>query len=191
MKHTLAIQLEDHPGALARVTQLFARRGYNIESLAVGPSERPDVSRLTLRVDCSEHALEQIVKQMHKLVNVLRVTELAVDEGVERELVLITVAAPPERRSELLALGDVFGARVAELRPRLDRLRARRSVRADRIVRRARSPARNPRARPYRARRPSQAPARRHGARPGRPPHNDKEYLTWQQKSSPTATSSF
>ena len=115
MKHTLAVQLEDHPGALARVTQLFARRGYNIDSLAVGPSERPDVSRLTLRVDCSEHALEQIVKQMHKLVNVLRVTELAVDEGVERELVLITVAAPPERRSELLALGDVFGARVAEL----------------------------------------------------------------------------
>ena len=115
VKHTLAVQLEDHPGALARVTQLFARRGYNIDSLAVGPSERPDVSRLTLRVDCSEHALEQIVKQMHKLVNVLRVTELAVDEGVERELVLITVAAPPERRSELLALGDVFGARVAEL----------------------------------------------------------------------------
>ena len=80
-QHTLAVQLDDHPGALARVTQLFARRGYNIDSLAVGPSERPDVSRLTLRVDCSEHALEQIVKQMHKLVNVLRVTELAGRRG--------------------------------------------------------------------------------------------------------------
>ncbi len=115
MKHTLAVQIEDRPGALARVTQLFARRGYNIDSLAVGPSERHDVSRLTLRVDCSEHALEQIVKQMHKLVNVLRVTELPPDEGVERELVLITVTAPPDKRTELLALGDVFGARVAEL----------------------------------------------------------------------------
>jgi len=73
------------------------------------------VSRITLRVDCSEHVLEQIVKQMHKLVNVLRVTELDVDEGVERELMLITVTAPAERRGELLALGDVFGARVSEL----------------------------------------------------------------------------
>jgi acetolactate synthase I/III small subunit len=115
VKHTLAVQIEDRPGALARVTHLFARRGYNIESLAVGPSERPDVSRLTLRVEGSGQSVEQIVKQMHKLVNVLRVTELTADEGVERELALITVAAPPDRRSELLALGDVFGARVAEL----------------------------------------------------------------------------
>jgi acetolactate synthase-1/3 small subunit len=113
--HTLSVQLENKPGALARVTQLFARRGYNIESLAVGPTERPDVSRLTLRVDCSEHSLEQIVKQMHKLVNVLRVLELAPEEAVERELALITVSAPPERRAELLALAEVFGARVADL----------------------------------------------------------------------------
>jgi acetolactate synthase-1/3 small subunit len=113
--HTLSVQLENRPGALARVTQLFARRGYNIESLAVGPTERPDVSRLTLRVDCSEHSLEQIVKQMHKLVNVLRVLELAPEEAVERELALIAVSAPPDRRPELLALADVFGARVADL----------------------------------------------------------------------------
>jgi acetolactate synthase-1/3 small subunit len=115
MIHTLSVQLENKPGALARVTQLFARRGYNIESLAVGPTERPDVSRLTLRVDCNEHSLEQIVKQMHKLVNVLRVLELAPDEAVERELALIAVSAPPERRAELLALAEVFKARVAEL----------------------------------------------------------------------------
>jgi acetolactate synthase-1/3 small subunit len=113
--HTLSVQLENKPGALARVTQLFARRGYNIESLAVGPTERPDVSRLTLRVDCSEHSLEQIVKQMHKLVNVLRVLELAPGEAVERELALIAVSAPPDKRAELLALADVFGARVADL----------------------------------------------------------------------------
>jgi len=113
--HTLSVQLENKPGALARVTQLFARRGYNIESLAVGPTERPTVSRLTLRVDCSEHSLEQIVKQMHKLVNVLRVVELPPEEAVERELALIAVSAPPERRAELLALAEVFGARVADL----------------------------------------------------------------------------
>ena len=117
MTHTLSVQLEDKPGALARVSQLFTRRGYNIESLAVGPTERPGISRLTLRVNCSEQTLEQIEKQMHKLVNVLRVTELKPDESVERELALITVAAPAERRAELLQLGEVFGARVADLGP--------------------------------------------------------------------------
>jgi len=117
MIHTLSVQLENKPGALARVTQLFARRGYNIESLAVGPTERPDVSRLTLRVDCSEHSLEQIVKQMHKLVNVLRVNELEAGEAIERELALIKVNAPADRRGELLALAEVFSARVADLGP--------------------------------------------------------------------------
>jgi acetolactate synthase-1/3 small subunit len=117
MTHTLSVQLEDKPGALARVSQLFTRRGYNIESLAVGPTERRGISRLTLRVNCSEQTLEQIEKQMHKLVNVLRVTELKPDESVERELALITVAAPAERRAELLQLGEVFGARVADLGP--------------------------------------------------------------------------
>ena len=117
MTHTLSVQLEDKPGALARVSQLFTRRGYNIESLAVGPTERRGISRLTLRVNCSEQTLEQIEKQMHKLVNVLRVTELKPDESVERELALITVAAPAERRAELLQLGEVFGASVADLGP--------------------------------------------------------------------------
>jgi acetolactate synthase-1/3 small subunit len=115
MTHTLSVQLEDKPGALARVSQLFTRRGYNIESLAVGPTERRGISRLTLRVNCSEQTLKQIEKQMHKLVNVLRVTELKPDESVERELALITVAAPAERRAELLQLGEVFGAKVADL----------------------------------------------------------------------------
>jgi len=94
---------------------MFARRGYNIDSLAVGPTERQDVSRVTIRVDCEQHPLEQIEKQMHKLVNVLRVAELAPGESVERELALIKVAASPERRAELLALGEVFHARVADL----------------------------------------------------------------------------
>ena len=114
--HTVSVQLENKPGALARVSQLFARRGYNIQSLAVGPTERPDISRLTLRVDCSEHSIEQIEKQMHKLVNVLRVTELKPDESVERELALLTVGAPPDKRAEVIALAEVYGgARVADI----------------------------------------------------------------------------
>jgi acetolactate synthase-1/3 small subunit len=116
-EHTLSVKLENKAGALARVSQLFARRGYNIQSLAVGPTEREDISRLTLRVDCSEHSLEQIEKQMHKLVNVLRVTELTPGESLERELALLKVAAPPSARAELRALGEVFNARIADLGP--------------------------------------------------------------------------
>jgi acetolactate synthase-1/3 small subunit len=117
MIHTLSVLVENRPGALARVSNMFARRGYNIESLAVGPTERPDVSRITLRVDCSTHSLEQIVKQMHKLVNVLRVSELEPEQAVERELALMKVAAPPDKRAELLTLAEVFNARVADLGP--------------------------------------------------------------------------
>ena len=117
MIHTVSVLVENRPGALARVSNMFARRGYNIESLAVGPTERPDVSRITLRVDCATNSLEQIVKQMHKLVNVLRVNELEPETSLERELALIKVAAPPDRRAELLALAEVFNARVADLGP--------------------------------------------------------------------------
>jgi acetolactate synthase-1/3 small subunit len=117
MKHTISVLLENKPGALTRVTSMFARRGYNIESLAVGTTERHDVSRITLRVDAEEHSLEQIEKQMHKLVNVLRVQELAPGESIERELALLKVAATSSQRTELMALGDVFGARVADLGP--------------------------------------------------------------------------
>ena len=115
MKHTLSVLVENKPGALARIANMFARRAFNIESLAVGPTERHDVSRITLRVDCETHDLDQIEKQIHKLVNVLRVTELVPGESLERELALIKVAAPPSRRAELMALGEVFGARVADL----------------------------------------------------------------------------
>jgi acetolactate synthase-1/3 small subunit len=102
---------------LARVAIMFRRRGFNIDSLAVGPTERHDVSRITLRVDCAEHAIEQIEKQIHKLVDVLRVNELVPGESVERELALIKVSAPPARRAELLALAEAFTARVADLGP--------------------------------------------------------------------------
>ena len=117
MKHTLSVLVEDKPGALSRISNLFARRGYNIESLAVGQTERDGVSRITLRVDCAEHSLEQITKQIHKLVNVLRITELTPDDAVEREIALFTVAASPERRGELMAFADHYGARVSDLGP--------------------------------------------------------------------------
>lgn len=117
MKHTLAILVENRPGALARVVSMFRRRSFNIDSLAVGPAERRDVSRITLRVDCADHALAQIEKQIHKLVDVLRVNELPPGESVERELALINVSAPPARRAELLALAEAFRARVADLGP--------------------------------------------------------------------------
>jgi acetolactate synthase I/III small subunit len=113
--HTISVRLENTPGALARVSQLFSRRGYNIQSLAVGPTENDDISRLTLRVDCSENSLEQIEKQMHKLVNVLRVTELKPDDSLERELALFTVTVSPDRRAELVALSQVAGAEVADI----------------------------------------------------------------------------
>jgi acetolactate synthase I/III small subunit len=115
--HTVSVLVENKPGALARVSNMFARRGFNIESLAVGPTERHDVSRITMTVRCPADQLEQIEKQMHKLVNVLRVSTLAPGEAVERELALVKVAAAPSRRAELIALAEVFDARVADLGP--------------------------------------------------------------------------
>jgi len=117
VRHTLSVLVENKPGALMRVTSMFARRGFNIESLAVGPTERHDVSRITLRVDCAAGTLEQIEKQMHKLVNVLRVQELVPGESVERELALLKVAAPASKRAELMTLAEAFNARVADLGP--------------------------------------------------------------------------
>jgi acetolactate synthase I/III small subunit len=115
VKHTLSVLVEDKPGALARISTMFARRGFNIDSLAVGPTERPGVSCITLRVDCSQHSLEQIEKQIHKLVNVLRVTELTADEAVERELLLLRVSASPDRRPELIATAAALHGRVVDL----------------------------------------------------------------------------
>ena len=117
MTHTVSVLVENKPGALARVSNMFARRGFNIESLAVGPTERRDVSRITLTVDCPADLLEQIEKQMHKLVNVLRVSTLEAGEAIERELALIRVKADASRHVELMTLAGVFDARVADLGP--------------------------------------------------------------------------
>ena len=115
MKHTLSVLVENKPGALTRITSMFARRGFNIESLAVGPTERPEISRITLCVDCDDGSLAQISKQMHKLVNVLRITELTPEDSLERELALIKVTATPARRPELIAFREVFSARIADI----------------------------------------------------------------------------
>jgi acetolactate synthase I/III small subunit len=115
VKHTLSVTVEDKPGALNRITTMFARRGFNIDSLAVGPTERPGVSCITLRVDCSRHTLEQIEKQIHKLVNVLRVTELQPGEAVERELLVVRIAAPADRRAELVTTAQALGSRLLDV----------------------------------------------------------------------------
>jgi acetolactate synthase-1/3 small subunit len=114
--HTLSVLVENQPGVLARISGMFSRRHFNIESLAVGPTEREDRSRITLRVDCSQTSIDQVVKQLYKLVNVLKVTELRTD-AIERELLLVRVAAPPERRPEIIDLSAVFGARVVDVSP--------------------------------------------------------------------------
>ena len=110
--HTLVVLVENKPGVLARVSGLFARRGYNIFSLAVAPTEDERFSRLTIVVDVESAPLEQMVKQLFKLVNVIKISELDPREAVERELLLVTVEAPPERRGQVLELVTIFDARI-------------------------------------------------------------------------------
>ena len=150
MKHTISVTVEDKPGALTRITTMFARRGFNIDSLAVGPTERPGVSCITLRVDCSDHSLEQIEKQIHKLVNVLRVTELVADEAVERELLLVKVAAPADKRAELIAMAESLHASVLDLGPDAILLELVGPARRGRRVPRALQAVRNPGSDPHR-----------------------------------------
>jgi len=110
MRHTLSVITEDKPGVLARVASLCARRGFNIHSLAVGPIHEPDRSRITLVVDAAQ--VEQVTKQLHKLIHVIKITELAVEESVEREVMLIRVRGAG-RRSEVMDAAAPFGAKVA------------------------------------------------------------------------------
>ena len=115
MKHTLSVLVEDESGVLSRISGLFASRGFNIESLAVGPAERSGVSRLTMVVEGDERTLAQMSKQLDKLINVLEVTDLTSIPAVERELMLVKVSAPESKRSAILDLVQVFRARVVDL----------------------------------------------------------------------------
>ncbi len=117
MKHTLVALLRDQPGVLNRAVSLFRRRGFNIESLTVGHSEQPGISRMTLVVDGDNTSVEQVIKQLYKLIDVLKVSDVTADANVSRELVLAKVFAPPARRSDLMQIADIFGARVVDVTP--------------------------------------------------------------------------
>ncbi len=114
-KHTLSVLVEDKPGVLARVAGLFSRRGFNIHSLAVGPTEVDDVSRMTIVVDAADQPLEQVTKQLNKLIHVLKIVELPAGASAERELQLIKVAADGATRRQVLDIGEVFRAHVVDL----------------------------------------------------------------------------
>ena len=110
--HTLVVTVESKAGVLARVAGLFSRRGYNIESLAVAPTDDERFSRITIVVDAESSPIEQITKQLFKLVNVVKISELAPHEAVERELLLATVRAEPSVRSQVLELAQIFECRI-------------------------------------------------------------------------------
>ena len=114
-RHTLSVLVQDQPGVLARISALFSRRGFNIESLAVGPTETAGVSRMTIVTDVDQHALEQITKQLNKLINVLKIVELEDTAAVERELMLIKVKADDNNRTAVLQLVELFRAKVVDV----------------------------------------------------------------------------
>jgi acetolactate synthase-1/3 small subunit len=113
--HTLSVLVENRPGVLARVAGLFSRRGFNIDSLAVGPTEVDDVSRMTIVVDAAAQPLEQVTKQLNKLVNVLKIVELEDETAIKRELWLIKVAAEPGVRAQVIEIADVFRAKIVDV----------------------------------------------------------------------------
>lgn len=115
MKHTLSVLVENKPGVLARVAGLFRRRGFNIESLAVAPTEDPDFSRMTIVVDLEDKPLEQVTKQLHKLINVVKISDLEPREAVVRELALIKVSATAEARAQILEIVDIFRAKIVDV----------------------------------------------------------------------------
>ena len=116
-RHTLSVLVENKPGVLARVSGLFSRRGFNIDSLAVGETENPDVSRITIVVNAESSPLEQVTKQLNKLVNVLKIVELDPQVSVARELLLVKVRADRSARSQVLETVNLFRARVVDVAP--------------------------------------------------------------------------
>jgi acetolactate synthase I/III small subunit len=117
MTHILSVLVENRSGVLARISGLFARRGFNIDSLAVGETEDPAISRMTIVCSADGKPLEQITKQLHKLINVLRIAELPHDDCVERELALIKVAVGAGKRAEVLEIVEIFRATVLDVDP--------------------------------------------------------------------------
>ncbi|MEP7054152.1 MAG: acetolactate synthase small subunit [Actinomycetota bacterium] len=115
-RHTLAVLVENKPGVLARVASLFSRRGFNIDSLAVGPTEHSEISRMTIVVNSDEDMpLEQVTKQLNKLINVIKIVELDATQSVQRELMLIKVRADVQTRSHVLETAQLFRAKVVDV----------------------------------------------------------------------------
>ncbi|PIU29412.1 MAG: acetolactate synthase small subunit [Candidatus Hydromicrobium americanum] len=115
MNHIISVLVENKAGVLAKISGLFSRRGFNIESLAVGPTDDEKISRITLSVNAEEHSIEQIVKQLYKLINVIKIQELDPLNIVERELVLIKVSADSKTRPEILEIVSVFRANIVDV----------------------------------------------------------------------------
>jgi len=118
MKHTIAVIMENKSGVLTRIAGLFSRRSFNIESLSVGATDHPEYSRMTLTVEGDEDVLEQVTKQLSKLINVIRVSELDPEESVERELAVIKVNADKDGRGEIMQIVDIFRANIIDVSSR-------------------------------------------------------------------------
>ena len=117
-RHILSILVENKPGVLARIAGLFSRRGFNIETLAVGPTDDPTISRITLTVDGALHQIDQVTKQLHKLVNVLKIRDLEPGETVARELALFKVAADGDTRAEVMQFAEIFRGQIIDVSKR-------------------------------------------------------------------------
>lgn len=115
MKHTLSVLVENKPGVLTRVAGLFARRGFNIDSLVVAETESAEVSRMTITVDEQDQPVEQVTKQLHKLINVIKITSLDPTESVEREMLLIKVRADASARAEIMQIVELFRAKIVDV----------------------------------------------------------------------------
>ena len=116
-KHTLSVLVENKPGVLTRIAGLFSRRGYNIESLAVGPTEHPEISRMTIVVNVEDSPLEQVTKQLNKLIEVIKIVELDAASAINRELLLVKVKADAETRGQVLDAVQLFRAKVVDVAP--------------------------------------------------------------------------
>ena len=117
MKHTISVLVENKFGVLARISGLFSSRGFNIDSLAVGETEDPTVSRMTIVVDGDEKILEQVTKQLNKLIDVIKVLDLTGEDFIDRELILLKIHVTPATRSEILQIVDIFQARIIDVKP--------------------------------------------------------------------------
>ncbi|HTU14883.1 MAG TPA: acetolactate synthase small subunit [Solirubrobacterales bacterium] len=114
-KHVLSILVENRPGVLARVAGLFSRRGFNIDTLAVGPTEDPAISRITLTLDGAVHPIDQVTKQLHKLINVLKIRDMEPEDSVAREMALFKVSAAVENRAEIVQFAEIFRAKIVDV----------------------------------------------------------------------------